>query len=100
MELIRLTVSQRLLRLAITFFGLAFTLLPLLWVLSIAIRPGQQAVFPVSILPSRLTLENVWGVLFGPHAVGVEPYRNAALYGFSSAIVTGVASTLGGYALA
>jgi N,N'-diacetylchitobiose transport system permease protein len=100
MELIRLTLGQRLLRLAVIVVGLAFTLLPLLWVLSIAIRPGHQAVFPISILPSRLTLENVWGVLFGPNAVGVVPYRNAAFYGFSSAIITGVASTLGGYALA
>jgi ABC-type glycerol-3-phosphate transport system permease component len=99
-DLIRLSVPQKTIRLVVIVFGLLFTLLPLLWVISIALRPGNQAIFPISILPSRLTLDNIWGVLFGPNPVGVAPYRNAAIYGFSSAIVTAVASTLGGYALA
>jgi ABC-type glycerol-3-phosphate transport system permease component len=99
-DLIRLTQPQKTIRLVVIVFGLLFTLLPLLWVISIALRPGNQAIFPISILPSRLTLDNIWGVLFGPNPVGVAPYRNAAIYGFSSAIVTAVASTLGGYALA
>jgi ABC-type glycerol-3-phosphate transport system permease component len=99
-DLIRLSVPQKTFRLVVIVFGLLFTLLPLLWVISIALRPGNQAIFPISILPSRLTLDNIWGVLFGPNPVGVAPYRNAAIYGFSSAIVTAVASTLGGYALA
>ena len=100
MDLIRLSIGQRGLRLIVVVFGLLFTLLPLLWVISIALRPGSQAVFPITILPSRLTLDNIWGVLFGPNPVGVAPYRNAAIYGLSSAIITAVASTLGGYALA
>jgi multiple sugar transport system permease protein len=100
MDLIRLSLPQKGIRLVVIVFGLLFTLLPLLWVISIALRPGNQAIFPISILPSRLTLDNIWGVLFGPNPVGVAPYRNAAIYGFSSAIVTAVASTLGGYALA
>jgi ABC-type glycerol-3-phosphate transport system permease component len=100
MGLIRLSIPQRGLRLVVIAFGLLFTLLPLLWVISIALRPGSQAVFPITILPSRLTLDNIWGVLFGPNPVGVAPYRNAAVYGLSSAIITAVASTLGGYALA
>jgi len=100
MDLIRLSIGQRGLRLIVVVFGLLFTLLPLLWVISIALRPGSQAVFPITILPSRLTLDNIWGVLFGPNPVGVGPYRNAAIYGLSSAIITAVASTLGGYALA
>jgi multiple sugar transport system permease protein len=99
-DLIRLSLPQKTIRLVVIVFGLLFTLLPLLWVISIALRPGNQAIFPISILPSRLTLDNIWGVLFGPNPVGVAPYRNAAIYGFSSAIVTAVASTLGGYALA
>jgi ABC-type glycerol-3-phosphate transport system permease component len=100
MDLIRVSLLHKVLRLAMIVFGLLFTILPLLWVVSIAIRPGTQAVFPISILPSRVTLENVWGVLFGPNAVGVAAYRNALVYGLSSAIITAVASTLGGYALA
>jgi ABC-type glycerol-3-phosphate transport system permease component len=79
---------------------LAFALLPLLWIVSIAIRPGSQAVYPISILPSSLTLDNITGVLFGSNGIGLGPYRNAAFYGLSSAVITAVASTLGGYALA
>lgn len=100
MDLIRLSVLQRVLRLAIIVLAVLFTLLPLLWIISIALRPGSQAVFPISIIPSRLTFENIDAVLFGPNGIGLTPYQNAAIYGISSAIITGVASTLGGYALA
>jgi multiple sugar transport system permease protein len=99
-ELVRLSAVQRLVRLAAVVVMLAFALLPLLWVISIALRPGSQAVYPISIIPSSLTLDNVTGVLFGSDAIGLGPYRNAAVYGLSSAFVTAVASTLGGYALA
>jgi ABC-type glycerol-3-phosphate transport system permease component len=100
MELVRLSAVQRVLRAVAVGFALAFALLPLLWVVSIAIRPGSQAVYPISILPTSLTLDNVTGVLFGKNGIGLGPYRNAAFYGLSSAVITAVASTLGGYALA
>ncbi len=100
MELVRLSAAQRVLRAVAVGFALAFALLPLLWVVSIAIRPGSQAVYPISILPTSLTLDNVTGVLFGKNGIGLGPYRNAAFYGLSSAVITAVASTLGGYALA
>jgi ABC-type glycerol-3-phosphate transport system permease component len=100
MELVRLSTVQRLVRALAVVFALAFALLPLLWVVSIAIRPGSQAVYPVSILPTSVTLDNITGVLFGKNGIGLGPYRNAAFYGLSSAVITAVASTLGGYALA
>jgi multiple sugar transport system permease protein len=100
MELVRLSAVLRVLRAVAVGFALAFALLPLLWVVSIAIRPGSQAVYPISILPTSLTLDNVTGVLFGKNGIGLGPYRNAAFYGLSSAVITAVASTLGGYALA
>ena len=100
MELVRLSAVQRVLRAVAVGFALAFALLPLLWVVSIAVRPGSQAVYPISILPSSLTLDNITGVLFGKNGIGLGPYRNAAFYGLSSAVITAVASTLGGYALA
>jgi multiple sugar transport system permease protein len=100
MELVRLSAVQRVLRAVAVGFALAFALLPLLWVVSIAIRPVSQAVYPISILPTSLTLDNVTGVLFGKNGIGLGPYRNAAFYGLSSAVITAVASTLGGYALA
>jgi multiple sugar transport system permease protein len=100
MELVRLSPLQRIVRAAAVGLALAFALLPLLWVVSIAIRPGSQAVYPISILPTSLTLDNITGVLFGSTGIGLTPYRNAAVYGLSSAVITAVASTLGGYALA
>jgi ABC-type glycerol-3-phosphate transport system permease component len=100
MDLVRLSGLQRLVRGAAIGVALAFAVLPLLWVVSIAIRPGTQAVYPISILPSSVTLDNITGVLFGPTGIGLGPYRNAAFYGLSSAVITAVASTLGGYALA
>ena len=100
MDLIRLSIVQRALRLVIIVVAVLFTLLPLLWIISIALRPGSQAVFPISIIPSSLTFDNVTAVLFGPNGIGLRPYQNAAIYGLSSAIITAVASTLGGYALA
>jgi multiple sugar transport system permease protein len=99
-DLIRLSVLQRIVRLLLIVLALLFTILPLLWIVSIALRPGSQAIFPVSILPSSLTLDNVYAVLFGPNAIGLAPYRNAAVYGISAAITTAVAASLGGYALA
>lgn len=100
MDLVRLSTLQRVVRAAAVALALAFALLPLLWVVSIALRPGSQSLYPISIIPTSLTLDNVTGVLFGRDGIGLGPYRNAAFYGLSSALITAVASTLGGYALA
>ena len=100
MDLVRLSPLQRLVRAAAVGLALAFAVLPLLWVVSIAIRPSTTAVYPISILPGSVTLDNITGVLFGSNGIGLVPYRNAAFYGLSSALITAVASTLGGYALA
>jgi len=100
MDLVRLSGLQRLARAAAIGVALAFAVLPLLWVISIAIRPSTTAVYPISILPTSLTLDNITGVLFASNGIGLGPYRNAAFYGLSSALITAVASTLGGYALA
>jgi ABC-type glycerol-3-phosphate transport system permease component len=100
MDLVRLSALQRLVRAAAVGLALAFAVLPLLWVVSIAIRPSTTAVYPISILPGSVTMDNITGVLFGSNGIGLVPYRNAAFYGLSSALITAVASTLGGYALA
>ena len=100
MELVRFSAVQRLVRAVLVLLALAFALLPLAWIVAIAIRPSTQAVYPISIIPTTLTLDNITGVLFGANGIGVTPYRNAAIYGLSSAVITAVASTLGGYALA
>jgi multiple sugar transport system permease protein len=99
-DLIRLSVVQRIVRLVLIVLALLFTIMPLVWIISIALRPGSQAIFPISVVPSSLTLDNIYAVLFGPNAIGLMPYQNAAVYGFTAAITTAVASSLGGYALA
>jgi len=99
-ELVRFSTTQRVVRALVIAAALAFAVLPLAWLVAIAVRPGTEAIYPISIIPSRLTLDNITGVLFGDNGIGLNPYRNAAIYGISSAIITAVASTLGGYALA
>jgi multiple sugar transport system permease protein len=100
MELIRLTPGQRLGRSVFIVIVLLFTILPVAWIASIALRPAGATVFPISLIPPSLTLDNIHEVLFGAHGLGATPYLNAAIYGVSSAAVTAVASMLGGYALA
>jgi hypothetical protein len=67
---------------------------------AVAFRPPGTLTFPVGLIPSRFTLENVWTVLFTERGIGVRPYLNVALYGVSSARLTAVISALGGHALA
>ena len=100
MDLVRLSLSQRVVRALFVALMLVFTLLPIAWIVSIALRPATATVFPISLVPPSLTLDNVREVLFGGRGIGLRPYLNAAIYGFSSAAITAVASTLGGYALA
>ena len=91
MDLVRLSFLQRVVRAALVGLALAFAVVPLLWVISIALRPGSQSLYPISIIPTSLTLDNITGVLFGPKGIGLEPFRNAAFYGLSSALITAVA---------
>ena len=44
---------------------------------------AARRVYPISILPTSLTLDNITGVLFGTNGIGLGPYRNAAFYGLS-----------------
>ena len=100
MDLVRFTRWQRLLRAGFILVALIFTLLPLSWIISIAIRRANTAVFPITIVPPSFTLDNLRGALVGSDALGFTPYINAAIYGTSSAAITAIASILGGYALA
>jgi multiple sugar transport system permease protein len=99
-DLVRFTRWQRLLRAGFILVALIFTLLPLSWIISIAIRRANTAVFPITIVPPSFTLDNLRGALVGSDALGFTPYINAAIYGTSSAAITAIASILGGYALA
>lgn len=100
MELVHFSRWQSLLRASFIAAALVFTLLPLSWIISIAVRPANTAVFPITILPPTFTLDNLRNALVGPNALGFTPYVNAAIYGTSSAAITAIASILGGYALA
>ena len=100
MDLVHFSRWQRLLRAIFIAAALVFTLLPLSWIISIAVRPANTAVFPITILPPTFTLENLRDALVGPNALGFTPYVNAAIYGTSSGVITAIAAILGGYALA
>ncbi len=95
-----LTRGQRLVRWLVVGAGLAYALVPILWVLVIALRPRTAFTFPLPLVPTRFTLDNLREVLFGAGGVGWLPYANAAIYGAGAAIVTAIISLLGGYALA
>lgn len=105
MEMIRLGRFQRILRTVILAVGLMYTVVPILWVLSVAFRPPGQASFPVPVLPTGFSLQNFYDVLFGEgnrahSGMGILPFVNSAIYGLSSALITATISLLGGYAIA
>lgn len=94
-----LTRGQRAARWLVVAAGLAYALIPVLWVLAIALRPHSAFTFPLPLVPTSFTLDNLHDVLFGPEGIGWLPYANAATYGAGAAIVTAVVALLGGYAL-
>jgi multiple sugar transport system permease protein len=96
---VELTPSQKALRWCVLAFGLAYALIPILWVVAIALRPRSAFTFPLPLVPTGLTLDNVREVLTGEAGIGVQPYVNAAVYGLGTAVVTAVVALLGGYAL-
>lgn len=105
MEVMRLGRGQRLLRWLIIALGLAYTVIPIMWIVSIAVRPVGSVTFPVSVIPTGITLDNLYNVLLGSgtgfnSGMGPGPFLNAALYGIVSALVTATIALLGGYALA
>lgn len=105
MEMISLGTGQRIGRAIILALGLAYTLIPILWIVTMAVRPAGQVTYPLPFLPTGLSLDNFRDVLFGGEtggrsAIGLRPYLNAAVYGISSGLITAVVSLMGGYALA
>ncbi|TMG34127.1 MAG: carbohydrate ABC transporter permease [Chloroflexi bacterium] len=99
MEVIPLGPLGRAVRFVALAGGLAFTLVPVLWVASLALRPAGAVTFPVSLLPPSLTLENLRTILFTDLGIGPRPYLNAAFYGISCGVITAIISLMGGYAL-
>ena len=100
MELMELSPFQKALRWLVLAIGLLFTLVPVVWILSVAFRPPGSFTFPVPILPSGVSLANFATVLFAPKGIGLRPYLNAAIYGLSSALLTALISLSAGYGLA
>src|SRR2546428_13113247 len=95
MEVIPLGPLGRSARLVALACGLAFTLVPVLWVASLALRPAGAVTFPVSLLPPSLPLENLRTILFPDLGMGPLPYLNAALYVVSFRAVTALVSAMG-----
>ena len=94
-----LTPKQNTIRWVVISVGVAYSLIPVLWVVAIALRPQGAFTFPLPLVPNEFTLTNLREVLFGDAGVGLTPYVNAAIYGLGAAVVTAVVALLGGYAL-
>jgi multiple sugar transport system permease protein len=96
---VELTRAQRAVRWLVLALGLAYALVPVLWVLAIALRPRSAFTFPLPLVPTSFTVDNLHDVLFGQDGIGWLPYADAAVYGAGAALVTAVVAMLGGYAL-
>ena len=94
-----LTFGQRAIRWLVISVGLAYALVPMLWVLAIALRPRSAFSFPLPLIPTQFTLSNLADIFHTPQGIGWLPYVNAGIYGGGAAIVTAVVALLGGYAL-
>ena len=94
-----LTQRQNAVRWLVIAVGVAYSLIPVLWIVAIALRPQGGFTFPLPLVPDQFTLSNLREVLFGSAGIGWLPYVNAAIYGLGAAVVTAVVSLLGGYAL-
>lgn len=105
MEMIRLGPGQVVARAAVLALGLAYTVVPILWILSMSVRPPGQVSYPLPVLPSGFSMDAFHDVLFGGgfgarSGIGFRPYLNAGIYGVSSGLITATVSLMGGYALA
>jgi ABC-type glycerol-3-phosphate transport system permease component len=96
---VELTPAQRAVRVLVLAVGLAYALVPVFWVLAIALRPRSAFTFPLPLMPTSFTLSNLHDVLLGSEGIGWLPYLNAAIYGAGAAVVTALVALLGGYAL-
>jgi len=97
---VELTARQNAVRWAVIVIGVAYSLVPVLWMITIALRPqGDFTTFPLPLIPTKFTLANLRDVLGGGSGIGWMPYANAAIYGLGAAFVTAVVALLGGYAL-
>src|SRR5262249_19512892 len=94
-----LTRRQSAVRWLVVGVGLLYALVPVLWVLTIALRPRKAFRFPRPLIPTRFPLSNVHEVVSGGDGIGWLPYANAAIYGVGAAAVTAIIALLGGYAL-
>jgi ABC-type glycerol-3-phosphate transport system permease component len=96
---VELTARQSVVRWLVIAVGVAYSLVPVLWIVAIALRPQGAFTFPLPLVPNRFTLSNLHAVVSGADGIGWLPYANAAIYGIGAAVVTAVVSLLGGYAL-
>jgi ABC-type glycerol-3-phosphate transport system permease component len=96
---VELTRGQQAIRCLVLAIGLAYALIPVLWMLAIALLPRDAFSFPLPLVPTHFTLTNLRDALFASDGVGVRPYVNGAIYGLGTAVVTAVVASLGGYAL-
>jgi multiple sugar transport system permease protein len=76
----------------------AFSLAPLLWVLTAAVKtPAEAQRIPPTLLPSTLHLDN-FRVAFTSPAFGVRPFANSVVYALGTVLLGLLVASLAGYA--
>ncbi|MFQ6072292.1 MAG: carbohydrate ABC transporter permease [Methanosarcinales archaeon] len=76
-----------------------FTIIPILWVFSTSLKPGEEAMhFPPSLIPSSFTLENYKFVFTDPYLV--RGLINSFIVSISGMVLCVAISALAGYSFA
>ena len=60
-----LTARQSAVRWTAIAVGVVYCLVPVLWMVAIALRPQGAFSFPLSLVPRSVTVDNIRGVLTG-----------------------------------
>lgn len=73
---------------------------PLLWIFSTSIKTTEEAmVFPPHWIPSTITFQSYWDLLFGPDATFLKYMRNSVIVSFSATFFTLLLGTMASYSL-
>jgi len=94
----RVFLPWKVLTYAILISYAAFSLVPLLWVLTTALKsPAEAQQVPPTLVPSSLHLEN-FRLAFTSPAFGGRPFANSLIYAFGTVALTLIIASLSGFA--
>jgi multiple sugar transport system permease protein len=80
--------------------GLAFTLVPFVYVIVTSFKPPSEIIRPATFLPQRWTLQNYEGIFNDPSVPLARFYANSLFVAVSRVLITLFTSSLAGYVFA